>query len=216
MNNSSISESGCDFRAIAFHLERLPDPDGFPPVDSWDSAAPLRFDRDWQGANADPKRATEVRLLWSFEFLFVKFSCRYRSIYIYPDGNCRKDRLWLRDVAEVFIQPETDKIRCYKEFEISPNGGWIDLDIAPGRTDPLGAVVKSRAAIHPELAVWTGEFVLPMNCLTLDFSPDRVWNVNFFRVEGPEPHRFYSAWSPTRTSVPNFHVPDVFGKLQFK
>jgi len=28
--------------------------------------------------------------------------------------------------------------------------------------------------------------------------------------------RFYSAWSPTMTPTPNFHVPEAFGHLVFR
>jgi len=48
------------------------------------------------------------------------------------------------------------------------------------------------------------------------FDPVKAWRVNFYRVEGPAEPRFYSAWQPTKTPVPNFHVPDSFGKLVFK
>ena len=47
------------------------------------------------------------------------------------------------------------------------------------------------------------------------FDPSKVWRVNFFRVEGPSEPRFYASWQPTKTPVPQFHVPEVFGKLVF-
>ena len=52
-----------------------------------------------------------------------------------------------------------------------------------------------------------------MKGLTEAFDPAAVWRVNFFRVEGPSEPRFYSSWQATRTSQPNFHVPEVFGQL---
>jgi len=75
-----------------------------------------------------------VRLLWSPETLFLQFRARYRTISVFPDAepNGRRDQLWDRDVVEVFIQPDAFEPRRYKEFEVSPNGFWIDLDIAPG------------------------------------------------------------------------------------
>jgi alpha-galactosidase len=39
------------------------------------------------------------------------------------------------------------------------------------------------------------------------------WRLNLFRVEGQGPHRVYSAWSPTGTASPDFHVPAAFGRL---
>ena len=61
--------------------------------------------------------------------------------------------------------------------------------------------------------------ILP-NCLPAFVAHERfempaVWGVNFFRVEGAAEPRFYSAWRPTNTPEPNFHVPDAFGALVF-
>jgi hypothetical protein len=47
------------------------------------------------------------------------------------------------------------------------------------------------------------------------FEMPAVWKVNFFRVEGAAEPRFYSAWRPTNTVEPNFHVPEAFGMLVF-
>jgi alpha-galactosidase len=63
--------------------------------------------------------------------------------------------------------------------------------------------------------VWVAELAIPLKALTDNFDPNAVWRVNFFRVEGPEPRRFYSAWRATHTPEPNFHVPAAFGKLRF-
>jgi len=59
--------------AIAVRMLELLDADGFPSSSSWEVSAPLRFNADWQGKNADPERETEVRLLWTPESLFVRF-----------------------------------------------------------------------------------------------------------------------------------------------
>ncbi|MBN1567892.1 MAG: carbohydrate-binding family 9-like protein [Acidobacteria bacterium] len=188
---------------------------GLPDPASWQKAVPIIFCSDWRGENTDDLRETEVRMLWSYKFLFIRFRCRYREIYAYKGGNSRRDKLWMRDVAEIFIRPPGRRLRHYLEFEISPNGYWLDLDIAPNRKTILFCDLKSRAAIDPDASVWTAELAIPMNCLTAFFNPDDSWRVNLFRIEGSEPNRFYSAWHPTHTSQPNFHVPEAFGELHF-
>jgi alpha-galactosidase len=62
---------------------------------------------------------------------------------------------------------------------------------------------------------WVAELALPMKCLVDRFDPAATWRVNFYRVEGAAEPRFYSAWQPTRTAAPNFHVPEAFGELVF-
>ena len=54
-----------------------------------------------------------------------------------------------------------------------------------------------------------------MKALTANFDPSAPWRANFYRVEGRQEPRFYSAWQPTKTPQPNFHVPEAFGYLQF-
>jgi len=203
---------------IAWQLTGRTDVEGFPADGAWDCAPAIRFRQDWQGKNDDPQRETEVRLLWTREFLYFRFLARYRSITVFldaePDG--RRDQLWDRDVAEVFLQPAGSDPRCYKEFEVSPNGFWIDLDIGPGKKQDLKSGLKRRASVDETSKVWKAELALPMTSLTARFDHAEVWRINFYRVEGPNEPRFYSAWRPTRTAAPNFHVPFCFGELLFK
>jgi len=186
-----------------------------PTAAAWEKAEPAAFCTDWRGESPDPLRETRVRLLWSREFLFIQFRCRYRALCVYPGGTSRRDRLWEKDVAEVFIRPPEDALRHYREFEISPNGDWLDLDIAPGKKTVLFCSLKSRVRIDPEARIWTAEMAIPFQCLTTGFTPDAIWSLNLFRIEGGESDRFYSAWQPTHTPQPNFHVPEVFGELHF-
>jgi alpha-galactosidase len=203
--------------AVAVRITGLPDTDGFPTPYSWEDAAPLRFSADWQGKNADPERETEVRLLWTPQSLFVRFRAKYRVITVFPDAerNGRRDLLWDRDVAEVFLQPDPTHLRHYKEFEVSPNGFWIDLDIAPGEKHNLYSGLQRRVILNETAKTWVAELALPMKSLVERFDPAATWRVNFYRVEGTAEPRFYSAWQATRTPAPNFHVPEAFGELVF-
>jgi alpha-galactosidase len=204
--------------ALAASFHGSPDPAGFPPSKTWRTAKPVLFDTDWQGKNADPHRQTEVRLLWARELLYLKFVARYRLITVFDgaDPGGRRDKLWDRDVAEVFLQPDPTQLRRYKEFEVSPNSFWIDLEIANGVLQHLQSGLQRRVSVDEAKKTWTAELAIPMRSLTQHFDPAAVWRVNFFRVEGPTEPRFYSAWQPTNTPQPNFHVPERFGFLKFE
>jgi alpha-galactosidase len=204
--------------AVAVRMTEPCDVEGFPSLPSWESAEVVRFNADWQGKNADPGRETEVRLLWTEETLFLRFQAKYRTITIFPDAeaNGRRDQLWDRDVAEVFLQPDRSNLRRYKEFEVSPNGFWIDLDIAPGEKNDLKSELNRRVFLNEAQKTWFAELAIPMKCLVARFDLAAAWRVNFYRVEGAKEPRFYSAWRPTGTEVPNFHVPGAFGELVFR
>jgi len=202
---------------IAVRISQQIGPEGFPYERDWQRAAPVRFCHDWQGEHDDPKRQTEVWILWTGSELYLRFRCHYRAIYVFqdaePDG--RRDQLWDRDVAEVFLQPDRFGEKYYKEFEVSPNGQWLDLDITPQGLSHIGSGMRSKVHIDEDSKVWSATLAIPMAALSSHFDPAQAWRVNFFRCEGIDPDRFYSAWQPTGTPEPNFHVPDNFGTLRF-
>jgi alpha-galactosidase len=216
------SASAATGTAIALALSDGLDHEGFPTQEAWAKAQPVQFDADWQGANPDPQRETEVRLLWTHETLFLRFRCRYRTLTTFsdsdPDG--RRYQLWDRDVAEVFLQPDPSDPHRYWEFEISPDGKWVDLDInldkPPGHKENPHGGMKSRVYLDEKQRIWTAEIALPMRTITPMFDPKADWRANFFRVEGSSEPRFYSSWRPTSTPKPSFHVPEAFGKLSFR
>ena len=94
--------------AVALELSSRPDKDGFPSTHAWTRAQPVRFTSDWQDKDADTARETEVRILWTNEYLYFRFRCRYRTLTVFEDSdsNGRRDHLWDRDVAEVFLQTD--------------------------------------------------------------------------------------------------------------
>ena len=191
--------------------------DAAHPATEWQEASPVVFCSDWEGKKPDPGRETRVRVLWSPRTLYLRFECRYRDLYLFtdadPDG--RRDHLWDRDVAEAFLQPDPSRERYYKEFEISPNGMWVDLDISPGRLADLKSGLRRSVVLDEKSRTWAAEVAIPMKSLTADFDPKAVWRANFYRVEGTEEPRAYLAWRPTNTPQPNFHVPSAFGRLRF-
>lgn len=203
--------------AVAVHFSGRVDAQGFPSEAAWEKVHATRFSADWQGKNADPQRETEVRMLWTLDTLYLRFRARYRGITVFSDAepSGRRDQLWDRDVAEVFLQPNGSDPRRYKEFEVSPNGFWIDLDIAPGETRDLQSGLRRRVRLDEKSKIWIAELALPMKNLIAQFDPAASWRLNFYRVEGPAEPRFYAAWRPTGTPAPNFHVPESFGKLVF-
>jgi hypothetical protein len=200
---------------LAARLKEPLERDRLPGHSSWEKAQPVTFCSDWRADHPDPMRETNVQLLWSPDSLFIRFRCRYRELYVYDGIACRRDKLWLRDVAEVFLRPETEELTQYREFEIGPSGDWLDLNIAPGIKTILFCDLKSRVILDNPQHIWTAEIAIPMSALTTKFDPREAWRLNFFRIEGQDPDRFYSAWIPTFTPQPNFHVPEVFGVLEF-
>jgi Carbohydrate-binding family 9 len=191
--------------------------DAAHPAKEWERASAVAFCSDWQGKNPDPERETRIRLLWSRRHLYLRFECRYRELFIFQDSeaNGRRDHLWDRDVAEAFLQPDPSRPRYYREFEVSPNGMWIDLDIFPGGLRDLKSGMQRSVDRDDKSRLWRAELAIPISSLTASFDPAKIWRANFYRVEGPKEPRAYLAWQPTNTVQPDFHVPKAFGYLRF-
>ena len=187
------------------------------PAREWKNATPVTICADWQGKNPDEQRETEVRVLWSSQTLYLRFECRYRELFLFDDSdpNGRRDHLWDRDVAEAFLQPDPSRERYYKEFEVSPHGMWIDLDIFPGGSSDLKSGLRKSVVLDEKEHRWTAELAIPLKSLTQNFDPRAIWRANFYRVEGTKEPRTYMAWQPTNSPEPNFHVPSAFGRLRF-
>ena len=203
--------------------------DANSPASEWQSAAPVCFASDWQGKNPDSELETEVRVLWSPETLYLRFICRYRDLFVFSDSgpNGRRDQLWDRDVAEAFLQPPELQAKSlskasgrfyasYNEFEIAPNGMWIDIDISPSGPADLNSGLSRSVHVDIVKKIWAAELAIPVNAVTANFDPGSPWRANFFRVEGKVEPRSYMAWQPTHTPEPNFHIPEAFGVLKFE
>ena len=101
--------------------------------------------------------------------------------------------------AEVFIGWDLKDIRRYKEFELSPQGEWIDLDVnknsEPGVfDDKWNAGMESAALIDRTRRVWYGEMKIPIR------SIDARYDDRYRQTPGPceschQIHRLIS-WHP--------------------
>jgi alpha-galactosidase len=209
---SSASEAVASFISQEIKLEAS------CPATEWKKANPIVFAADWQGKNLDPSRETRVRVLWSEQTLYLRFECSYRELYVFPDSepSGRRDHLWDRDVAEAFLQPDPSREHFYREFEVSPNGMWVDLDIFPGGRADLKSGLKRSVFLDEKSCTWSAELGIPLRLLTAAFDPSAIWRANFCRIEGKVEPRAYLAWQPTHTPQPNFHVPRAFGRLSFQ
>jgi Carbohydrate family 9 binding domain-like len=185
----------------------------------WRGALPVYMDADTMG-RPDIKFRTEVRTRWTERYLYFLFICPYEQLDLKPNPNTSAETygLWNWDVAEVFIGSDFDHIRRYKEFEMSPRGEWIDLDIdldQPKHEDgwKWNSGFSLSARIDEATHIWYGAMKIPYTAI--DDGTAAVGNrfrINLFRSQGPPSARHQIAWqAPMKDS---FHVPEKFGILR--
>jgi hypothetical protein len=185
----------------------------------WRGSAPIFMDSDPHG-HPDPKYRTEIRTRWTDNNLYLLFTCPYGQLYLKPSPvtSAETNRLWNWDVAEAFIGSDFEHIRRYKEFEMSPQGEWVDLDIDLDHPHPEGgwkwnSGFAVSARIDETAHVWYGAMKIPYSAI--DTRPAAAGNelrINLFRSQGPSSARHEITWQPTMSN--SFHVPERFGLLK--
>ena len=190
-----------------------------PALPFWRGAQPIVLERSALG-DPHPNYRTEVRSRWTPNYLYFLFVCPYDELYLRANPNTTTETyaLWNWDVAEVFIGSDFANIRRYKEFEISPQSEWVDLNIdlaKPHHEDGWvwnsGFTVAAR--IDPSTKTWYGAMRIPFNSIASQPpSPSETFRINLFRTEGPPSQRIDVVWQPTLSHT--FHVPEKFGLLK--
>jgi hypothetical protein len=185
----------------------------------WRGVPAIFAERDGSG-NPVPGHRSEIRSRWTGRNLYFLFICPYEQLNLKPDPKTETEtnELWKWDVAEVFIGSDFKNIRRYKEFEVSPQGEWIDLDIdldAPRHEDGWvwNSGFQSSARIDQATKTWYAFMRIPYAAVdTRAAAAGNTLRVNFFRSQGARPNHKSIVWQPMHR--PSFHVPEVFGTLK--
>jgi hypothetical protein len=209
--NPAVIES-----VMAEHDARL---DLDPANPFWKGSRPVYMEKDGFGKTVTRYR-TEVFTRWTTKNIYFLFVCPYEELFLKPSPTPEKEtyKLWDWDVAEVFIGSDLSNINRYKEFEMSPQGEWIDLDIdlnkphhEEGWTWNSGFEVKAR--IDRASKTWYGAMRIPMAAIdTRPAAAGNTMRINLFRSQGPPSHRQEVVWQPPMKA--SFHVPERFGLIQ--
>jgi hypothetical protein len=190
-----------------------------PSAPFWQAARSVHMDKNPFG-EVVPGYRTEVRTRWTKQNLYFLFVCPYEQLHLKPEPKTRTEtnQLWNWDVAEVFIGSNFADIQRYKEFEVSPQGEWIDLDIDlhnPRHEDgwTWNSGFEVLAKIDPHKRIWYAAMRIPFPAIDERFPvPGNTLRVNLFRSQGPPEHVHAITWQPPMRRT--FHVPERFGLLK--
>lgn len=190
-----------------------------PNADFWRGARVVYAE---VGANGDTLSdfRTEVRSRWTGTYIYFLFVCPYHHLSLKPNPDTTNEtyELWNWNVAEVFIGSDFKDIKHYKEFEVSPQNEWIDLDIdLHNPHHEKGWVWNSdfghAARIDQQNHIWYAAMRIPFTALTAQaVRGGATFRVNFYRTEGAGADARQIMWQPVMSST--FHVPERFGLLR--
>ncbi len=191
-----------------------------PAAAPWAKGGQLVIDQDRYGRPVAGAR-TEVRGAWTKKYLYLLFASQFEKMSLKTNPSAKKETtgLWDYDVVEVFIGADLEHIGRYKEFEVSPQNEWVDLDVDLGRQGKQvdwewDAGFERSSRIDQAARVWYCAMRIPWKSIAGGFAPrpGREYRLNLYRIEGAEPTRKYLAWRPVNS--PSFHTPSAFGRLR--
>jgi hypothetical protein len=190
-----------------------------PSTPFWRGGTPIYMEKDSFG-KAVPGYRTEVRTRWTKNNLYFLFVCPYEQLHLKPEPKIDREtnELWNWDVAEAFIGSDFTNIKRYKEFEISPQGEWVDLDIdleKPHHEDgwKWNSGFELKARIDEKEHVWYGAMKIPFSAIdSRSPAPGNTLRLNLFRSQGRPPHPHEITWQAPMSE--SFHVPERFGLLK--
>jgi hypothetical protein len=190
-----------------------------PASSFWSAARPAYLEKDIHG-KVVPGFRTEVRTRWTKDNLYFLFTCPYDELYLKPSPNTKEEtnELWNWDVAEVFISSTFDDIKRYQEFEVSPQGEWIDLDIDLNKPHhevgwTWNSGFEKKAHVDAANHRWFAALRIPLTAIDKRTPvAGNTFRMNLFLSEGPTSNHHEVTWQPPMSNT--FHVPEVFGLLK--
>jgi hypothetical protein len=188
-----------------------------PLSEFWRDASVTWMNDDAYG-NKVAEHATEIRSRWTASNLYFLFVFPYQELHLKPNPVLDEPTggLWNWDVAEAFIGSMRDPIDRYREFELSPQGEWLDLDIDLKQPDKVALTswksgFQVAARIEHQLKIWYGSMRIPYTCIEAgEAKAGNLLRINFFRSQGTKPVEM--AWQPPLQA--SFHAPEQFGALK--
>ena len=190
-----------------------------PGAAPWKSVQGVVAEKDRFG-KVVPHHRTEIRSRWTDKNVYFLFIAPYDELYVKPNPSTSADtyKLWDWDVAEAFIGTDFKDIKKYKEFQVSPQGEWVDLAIDRGKTPPSHDVswnsgYEVKARVDRDKHVWYGEMRIPLESIDVKAPKNGVeTRINLYRCQGPPADRKYINWQAVNNET--FHTPEAFGRLR--
>jgi len=206
---------------LSYYAEKDAEPSADPGSPFWTGIQGVTIDRSILGP-AVPQYRAEVRSRWTKNNIYFLFAGPYQKLTLKSNPDTVKEtyRLWEKDCFEVYLGADFEHINRYREFQMSPAGEFLDLDIDSSIPKPgfngeqnWDAGMKVKARIGEGRKFWYGEMKMPI--AAVDSRPAAAGNemrINMFRQDDEPPNRKFLAWQVT--GVWNPHHPDKFGILR--
>ena len=120
---------------------------------------------------AMPEFRAEVRSRWTKEYVYFLFIGPYQKLTLNPKPDTQREtyRMWEKDCFEVYLGADFQHTNRYREFQMSPAGEFLDLDIDSTKDKPgfngeqnWNSGMKVKARVDEKEKIWYGEMRIPI------------------------------------------------------
>ncbi|MDH6311671.1 DUF1680 family protein [Parabacteroides sp. PFB2-10] len=194
-----------------------------PDSDFWRGVKGVILDRNILG-DPDAVIRSEARSRWTKNNLYFLFQGPYQALNLKPDPVTTKEteKLWLFDDFELYLGCNFENINLYGEYQISPQGEYLDNDIDAtvqrpgwGEEHRWNSGMKVKSIIDEEKKIWYGEMCIPLAAIDKRTPAEgNEFRANIYRLQtaGEGRKRHFLAWQPTGEWNP--HKPLKFGTMK--
>ncbi len=195
----------------------------------WQEINPIEI-TNYVGELPEFRPKTEAKMMYDDENVYVIFQVKDRFVHSMVqefNGNVSGDAC-----VEFFFSPDSEFPERYFNLEINAGGTpllfyiikpWTDFTKLEAENIKKIEIAHSLPKIvDPEITepiTWTIEYRVPLAMLE-KFSkvsrpkPGTVWKANFYKTASKSSNPHWVAWSAVDKK--NFHLPQLFGTLEFQ
>ena len=179
------------------------------------------------------KPKAQAKMVYDKDNLYVIFRVEDRYVKSITDKN--NGPVYRDSAVEFFFSPDVENSHLYFNIETNCGGKVLfhhnnptDRSLNKRLTDEDIALLEIAhsmpAIVDPEITdevTWTIEYKVPL-ALLQKYSPVTMpakgveWRANFYKIASITSNPHYITWSKIDRPVPNFHVPENFGKIIFR
>lgn len=175
---------------------------------------------------------TKVKMMYNKKYIYVIFKVEdkfIRSVNTEINSKVSDDCC-----VEFFFTPAMDVSFGYFNLEVNSGGtplirfqkkhnvGKVELTI-----DDIKKIKIAHSLpkiVEPEIVestTWTVEYKIPITMLKKYFSITEPssgvkWRANFYQCADKTSNPHYLSWNKVENEIPNFHLPEYFGEIEFE
>ena len=203
--------------------------------DSWGDVATIDV-KHWMGDEPEHKPRTQAKLMYDNEYIYVIFCVEDK--YVRAVANNYQDAVSQDSCVEFFFSPGEDISSGYFNIEINCGGVLLvrHTKIVGGGGEKISRKFSADNCkrieiyhsepkiVEPEKqkpTTWIIEYKVPFDLLEDYCQISRPeagvkWLANFYKCADMTSQPHWLTWSVVDHPMPQFHMPEFFGTLEFR